>query len=276
MEILDIYDEQRKKTDKQIVRGTSLLQGEYFLVIHVCILSPDNLMLIQQRTDFKPGWPGKWDFSVGGIASAGENSYEAARRETLEELGLSTELIMQRPQFTINFSRGFDDYFIIKDDIDITELRLQEEEVQDVKWASKAEIEAMIEQGDFIPYRKGLLDLIFDMQDGRGAQYIKPPEKITFFERLIPFIESGKKTITIRDESESHYVPGSRVAVHVLESDLLVCYIDIVSIEQISFDDINESHAEQEHMDLPELKKLIREIYPEKDKFYVIKYTLCK
>ena len=38
------------------------------------------------------------------------------------------------------------------------------------------------------------------------------PSKITFFEFLTPLIKAGKKTITIRDASEAHYVPGSEVS----------------------------------------------------------------
>ncbi len=103
---------------------------------------------------------------------------------------------------------------------------------------------------------------------------MKHPTKITFFEWLIPFVEAGKKTITIRDESESYYVPGTRVAVHVLETDRKVCDIEIESVERITFDDINEVHAEQEHMDLPKLKRVIKDIYPDTDKLFVITYKL--
>ncbi|PKF49633.1 N(4)-acetylcytidine aminohydrolase [Enterovibrio nigricans] len=100
------------------------------------------------------------------------------------------------------------------------------------------------------------------------------PTKITFFEWLTPLVASGKKTITIRDESESHYVPGTRVDVHTLEKDEYVCQIDILKVEQISFDDINEEHAAQEFLPLDELKPLIRKIYPDDDVFYVISYKL--
>ncbi|GAL14982.1 RNA-binding domain protein [Vibrio astriarenae] len=44
------------------------------------------------------------------------------------------------------------------------------------------------------------------------------PTEITFFEFLTPLITAGKKTITIRDEAESHYVPGTVVDVYTLES----------------------------------------------------------
>ena len=45
------------------------------------------------------------------------------------------------------------------------------------------------------------------------------PNKMTFFEKFEPIIVSGDKTITIRDASESHYLPGTTVAVYTLETD---------------------------------------------------------
>jgi uncharacterized protein YqfB (UPF0267 family) len=100
------------------------------------------------------------------------------------------------------------------------------------------------------------------------------PSKITFFEFLTPLIKAGKKTITIRDASEAHYVPGSSVAVYVLETNEKVCNIRILSVEPLAFDDINQGHAEQEYMDLDRLKTLIREIYPNTDSLFEIHYTL--
>ncbi|GLR05600.1 N(4)-acetylcytidine aminohydrolase [Vibrio hyugaensis] len=102
------------------------------------------------------------------------------------------------------------------------------------------------------------------------------PTKITFFEFLTPLITAGKKTITIRDESENHYVPNTEVEVFTLETDRKVCDIKILSVEPLSFDDINEFHAEQEAIELPKLKELIREIYPNIDELYVIEYELLK
>ncbi|MEF1255900.1 MULTISPECIES: N(4)-acetylcytidine aminohydrolase [unclassified Vibrio] len=100
------------------------------------------------------------------------------------------------------------------------------------------------------------------------------PTKITFFEFLTPLITAGKKTITIRDESESHYVPGTEVEVYTLETDQKVCNIKILSVNPLHFDDINEFHAEQESIELPKLKALIREIYPNTDTLFEISYEL--
>lgn len=99
-------------------------------------------------------------------------------------------------------------------------------------------------------------------------------DKITFFEFLTPLIKSGKKTITIRDKSESHYLVGSQVAVFTLETDQKVCDIEIESVEPIKFDHINEFHAQQESLGLQRLKDLIKEIYPDTDELFVITYKL--
>ncbi|AZQ11653.1 N(4)-acetylcytidine aminohydrolase [Shewanella khirikhana] len=102
-----------------------------------------------------------------------------------------------------------------------------------------------------------------------------PLTKITFFERFEPIILSGDKTITIRDQAESHYVPGTRVAVHTLETDRWFCDIDIISVTPVSFDELTEEHARQEYLTLDALKPLIREIYPGIDSLYVIEYRLA-
>ena len=104
----------------------------------------------------------------------------------------------------------------------------------------------------------------------------KAPETITFFERLLPLVVSGEKVITIRDESESHYVPGTMVKVYALETAKYYTDIEILSVEAITYDDINEYHAKQEAMTLDVLKKLIREIYPTEQFLYVIQYQLVK
>ncbi|WP_319534980.1 N(4)-acetylcytidine aminohydrolase [uncultured Vibrio sp.] len=102
------------------------------------------------------------------------------------------------------------------------------------------------------------------------------PTTITFFEFLTPLITSGKKTITIRDESESHYQPNTEVEVFTLETNRKVCDIKMLSVKPLKFDEINEFHAEQEAMALAELKQLIREIYPDTDTLFVIEYKLIE
>jgi isopentenyldiphosphate isomerase len=162
MEIWDIYDRDRNRTGRTVARGAELEPGDFHLVIHACVFNADGAMLIQRRQLYKDGWPGMWDFSVGGSAIAGETSAEAVSRELFEEVGLRHDFKDERPYITLHFSRGFDDIYIVERDVDLTTLTLQEEEVMDVAWATRDEVLALRAGGAFVPHRPGLIGLLFD------------------------------------------------------------------------------------------------------------------
>lgn len=163
MEILDLYDKNRTKTDKKIIRGEKVPEGLYRLVVHCCIFNSKNEMLIQQRVSTKK-WPNKWDITAGGCVQTMETSSLAMKRELLEEIGIEMDFSNIRQTFTFNFNEGFDDFYLINKDIDLNNVHLQKEEVQAVKWASCEEILTMIENNQFIPYHKNLIKLLFEMR----------------------------------------------------------------------------------------------------------------
>ena len=163
MELWDVYNRDRIKKEKFMVRGDAFEEGDYHLVVHVCIFNSAGEMLIQQRQPTKIGWPDKWDITVGGSAIKGDSSQAAAERELEEELGITLNLAGIRPHFTINFERGFDDIYLVEKEINLEDVRLQEEEVKNVKWAAREEIMEMIRSGEFIPYYESMIHLLFDM-----------------------------------------------------------------------------------------------------------------
>ncbi len=169
MEKLDLYTEDRIPTGRTVVRGNPVPKGLCRLVIHVCIFNSKGEILIQHRPPFKDGWRNLWDISCGGSAIAGESSRKAAERETLEELGLSISLENERPLLTVNFDRGFNDFYVITKDVSLSELKLQKEEVDGARWATLDQILEMIDREEFIPYHKDLLKLLFKMKDINGA-----------------------------------------------------------------------------------------------------------
>ena len=97
---------------------------------------------------------------------------------------------------------------------------------------------------------------------------------MTFFERFEADILSGKKTITIRDESENDYAADSIVQVSTYEDDRWFCALKIKTVDAISFDQLSTFHANQENMTLAELKQVITTIYPNTSSLYVISYQL--
>lgn len=164
MEFRDIYTVDREKTGKSKMRGERFGNDEYFFVVHVCIFNSEGKMLIQQRQAKKSSWPNVWDISVGGGALAGETSRMAISREVKEELGIDMDFSNVRPALTVNFEHGFDDFYIVERDIELSQLKLQEDEVKAVKWADKDEIFSMLDSGSFIPFMKSMISLMFEMR----------------------------------------------------------------------------------------------------------------
>ena len=98
---------------------------------------------------------------------------------------------------------------------------------------------------------------------------------ITFYQRFEADILAGRKTITIRDKSESHFKAGDILRVGRFEDNQYFCTIEVLSVSSITLDELTEQHAKQENMGLVELRELIKVIYPNESLFYVIKFNLA-
>ena len=97
---------------------------------------------------------------------------------------------------------------------------------------------------------------------------------ITFYQRFEADILAGRKAITIRDKSESHFKVGDILRVGRFENNQYFCTIEVLSVSPITFDELTEQHAAQEHMSLAELKEVIKAIYPSEDKFVLINFKI--
>ena len=175
MELWDLYDKDRNMLPEKMKRGDKIPDGCYHLVVHLSLFNSKGEMLIQRRQTFKHGWSGLWDITVGGSVVAGENSRIAIEREVEEELGLHISFADERPVITSYFDDGIGDMYVINRDVDLSELKLQKSEVMDAKWASKEEILAMIDDGSFIPYCTGFIELAFHLRHTRHLR-VRPDD----------------------------------------------------------------------------------------------------
>lgn len=168
MEIWDLYTKDRIKTDKTMIRGEAHPHGYYRIVVHICIFNSEGKMLIQQRQPFKQGWSGLWDITAGGSAISGDTSQSAAERELWEELGIKISFETLCPTITVSFNEGFDDFYLIENEVDIETIKLQQEEVKAVKWATVEEILHLIDEKDFIPYNNDFIRMLFFLHNHNG------------------------------------------------------------------------------------------------------------
>ena len=97
---------------------------------------------------------------------------------------------------------------------------------------------------------------------------------ITFYQRFESDILAGRKTITIRDKSESHFKSGDILRVGRFEDNQYFCTIEVLGVSPITLDELTEQHAKQENMGLDELKEVIKGIYPSEDKFVLINFKI--
>lgn len=169
MEKFRVYDDNRVPLNKFCEWGEERNFGENRIASHLCIFSSSGKLLISQRQSTMKSCPNMWDFSSGGGAIDNETSNMSVQRELKEELGIDYDFSKERARFTFNTNKEFDDYFIIELDVDIDNLKLQTEEVQNVKWASKSEILFLLKNNMFVPYKKSLIELIFDYKNQRNT-----------------------------------------------------------------------------------------------------------
>lgn len=162
MEILDIYDRDRHRTGKTYLRKDRIPEGGLRLIVHILIFNDKGELLIQQRADHKK-MGGLWDITCGGACKAGEDSEDGVRRELKEELGIDIDFAEIRPILTANFDQGFDDFYLLRENIDINNLVLQEEEVKAARWANREEVLKMNANSDFVQYKKSFIKLLFDL-----------------------------------------------------------------------------------------------------------------
>lgn len=166
MELVDLFDENRFPLGKTGERRVEREQGEYQTVVHVCLFNSNGELLLQRRAPEKQLWPELWDVSAAGGVDAGETSRKAAEREFAEELGYPIFLGDRRPAFTLNVKKGFDDFYILKSDLDINKLTLQVGEVSAVCWADKETVLHLLAANEFVPYQPAFVELLFAVQNG--------------------------------------------------------------------------------------------------------------
>ena len=99
---------------------------------------------------------------------------------------------------------------------------------------------------------------------------------ITFYQRFEADILARRKTITIRDKSESHFKAGDILRAGRFEDNQYFCTIEVLSVSPITLDELTEQHAKQENIGLAELKEVIRGIDPNEEQFFVFSSKLNK
>ncbi|MEI7688672.1 MAG: NUDIX domain-containing protein [Candidatus Nomurabacteria bacterium] len=126
------YKERYTISDGDIIRATGLW-----------VTDKDGNILLTQRAFTKKHYPGLWGPAVGGTVEEGETYESNIIKEAEEEIGLvgiNLNFILKT-----RFSNSFSQLYTVVVDHDYPFVK-QDEEVEDMKWFTKNELEKLLEE----------------------------------------------------------------------------------------------------------------------------------
>jgi isopentenyldiphosphate isomerase len=147
MEYLDIVDENNVLTGEKKLRSEIHTEGLWHKTVHIYFFKKiDNeiQILVHLRAKNKDLHPNCWDTRFGGHIKTGEDIESAARSELMEEVGLKLEQnnliqgeVYKRDKYP---NREFTHSFYYRFDGDISTLKFNDGEVQEIKWMKSSDI----------------------------------------------------------------------------------------------------------------------------------------
>ncbi|KND47636.1 MAG: putative Nudix hydrolase YfcD [Parcubacteria bacterium C7867-006] len=143
-EYLDILNEDGSPTGESLTYKEVHKRGLLHRTARVWFVNSKGEVLVQKRSMNKKIFPGLWDAGVGGHVSSGETSVEGAQKETREEIGLDIPKEEYQLVFTVRarVMKHFDDFidneindvYVVRRDLDISNLKIEKNEVDEVRW----------------------------------------------------------------------------------------------------------------------------------------------
>ena len=147
-EYFDVLNEFGEFTGKIATREECHERGLWHRAIYGFVFNHEGDVLLQKRSANKKLWPNLWDITAGGHVLAGEFGTQALIREIKEELGI--DVVEDEVKYLVGstsvnikgniINKHFNECYIVMKDIDISKIKLQEEEVSDIRWFTKEEI----------------------------------------------------------------------------------------------------------------------------------------
>ena len=134
MELVDLLNNRKELTGETCERN-SVPEGKYRLSIHIWIVNDKNEILIQQRSASRKMFPNMWT-NTGGACIAGETSIETVFRELKEELNVIPNIDDLELIASYKRKKDYVDVWLLRQNINIKDLKFNDNEVQAAKWVS--------------------------------------------------------------------------------------------------------------------------------------------
>lgn len=152
MEIWDGYLIDGSLAQRDLVRGEPIPIGLYHLVCEILVRHIDGDYLLMRRDLRKVNYGGYYEATAGGSALKGEDKITCARRELLEETGISAESFTEIGRYTSHDTIYYN--FLCVTDCDKSSILLQEGETISYKWVSEDEFIIFLNSNEMIDMQR--------------------------------------------------------------------------------------------------------------------------
>ena len=161
MELWDAYDENEIKVGIDLIREDKIDEGLLHAVVVVVVYHEDGTYLLMQRDWNKSKFPGLWEAGASGCVLKGENFFEAAKRELLEETGIISENFKLIDSIINTETNTFYKVFLCICNIEKDYILVQKGETINFKWLSSNELIDFIDSEYFVtPSPKNLAEYV--------------------------------------------------------------------------------------------------------------------
>ena len=148
-EIIDLYDNARRFA-RTIEHGAPVPDGLNRYSVHVWFVNSNNQILLQQRLHNNHKYSDMWCHTGGGVQH-GEDGWTAATRECIEEIGVAPDINNAVFIGTFHRTHKFVDVWMVRADLNLSDLKLQQSEVQSIQWVDIKRIREIHAVGMFMP-----------------------------------------------------------------------------------------------------------------------------
>ncbi len=174
-ELVDILNKDGEKTGQVMLKSEAHKRNLWHGGAHLWIYNSDWEVLLQLRHPTKVIRPNVWDVSVAGHIASGSSPKATIQREADEELGLKVDpdefsfLGIKRVEERLQdgtYHRALNWSYITKQDINLKSLKLEVDEVADIRWIPLEEFENDLKDKEkskkYTPARIELFDEVID------------------------------------------------------------------------------------------------------------------
>ncbi len=173
-ELIDICNKSNNLAHIQKMKSEAHKNGLWHRATHIWIYNSKGEILLQLRAKGKPLFPDVWDVSAAGHVSAGEDPLTSGLREIEEEIGLKVKkedlefFKIQKIKAVYKDIKNneFCYVYFLKFEGDVKKLKLQDEEVQEIKFIplKKIEEELRTDPARYLPHGNYWLEIMNEIK----------------------------------------------------------------------------------------------------------------